>query len=121
MSSVHNFSATIEYGVREQNSSDTVEYHVDEIEDNDSDDDGENYISCGSVERNSISVTNHEKAPSSEGLLKSSALFLLGLKEKYKLTQASVQGIVDGVASLMQQNINYLQTQVSTKCRLCYS
>ena len=40
MSSVHNFYATIEYGKQEQNSSDTVEYHVDEIEDNDSDDDG---------------------------------------------------------------------------------
>ena len=32
-------------------------------------------------------MTN-EKATSSKGLLKYSALFLLGLKEKYKLTQA---------------------------------
>ena len=31
-----------------------------------------------------------------------SALFILGIKEKYKLTQAAVQGIQEGVTNLMQ-------------------
>ena len=45
-------------------------------------------------------------------LQKSSALFLLGLKEKHKLTQATVQGIVEGVTTLTQQQISILKSQV---------
>ena len=35
----------------------------------------------------------------------SSAAFLLGIKEKFKLTQASLQGIMQGVTALNHQNI----------------
>lgn len=33
---------------------------------------------------------------------KDSALFILGLKEKYKLTQTATQGVIEGVTNLMQ-------------------
>jgi len=45
-------------------------------------------------------------------LQKSSALFLLGLKEKYKLTQVAIQGIIEGVTSITQQRISILRSQV---------
>lgn len=47
-----------------------------------------------------------------ENLQKSSALLLLGLKEKYKLPQSTVQGIVHGVTSLLQQQMDILKSQV---------
>lgn len=47
-----------------------------------------------------------------ELLQKSSALFLLGLKEKYKLTQGTIQGIIEGVTSITQQRISILKSQV---------
>ena len=49
---------------------------------------------------------------SKEMLQKSSALFLLGLKEKYKLTQVAIQGIIEGVTSITQQRISILRSQV---------
>jgi len=45
-------------------------------------------------------------------LQKSSAIFLLGLKEKFKLTQVSLQGVIQGVTALTQQNISMLKSQV---------
>ena len=45
-------------------------------------------------------------------LQKSSALFLLGLKEKHKLTQVAIQEIVENVASLTQQRLSFLKHQV---------
>ena len=51
---------------------------------------------------------------SQEFLQKSVATFLLGLKEKFKLTQVSLQGIIQGVTSLNNQNISILKTQVCT-------
>ena len=39
---------------------------------------------------------------SRDELQKSSALFLLGLKEKHQLTQATVKSIVEGVTTLTQ-------------------
>lgn len=47
-----------------------------------------------------------------DNLQKSSALLLLGLKEKYKLPQSTVQGIVHGVTSLLQQQMDILKSQV---------
>ena len=47
----------------------------------------------------------------------SSALFLLGLKEKYKLTQVSIQGVIDGITSLNQHQIALLKSQVGRYCR----
>lgn len=46
-------------------------------------------------------------------LQKSSALLLLGLKEKYKLPQSTVQGIVNGFTSLLQQQMDTIKSQVS--------
>jgi len=37
-----------------------------------------------------------------ETLQKSSALFILGTKEKHKLTQTAIQGVLDGVTNLSQ-------------------
>ena len=51
---------------------------------------------------------------SQELLQKSAATFLLGLKEKFKLTQVSLQGVIQGVTSLNGQNISHLKTQVYT-------
>ena len=48
-------------------------------------------------------------------LQKSTALFLLGLKEKHKLTQAAVQSVVEGATSLLQQRLDILHTQVCSK------
>ena len=45
---------------------------------------------------------------------KSSALFLLGLKEMHKLTQVTVQSIIDNVTTLTQQSISSLKSQVCT-------
>lgn len=44
---------------------------------------------------------------------KSSALFLLGIKEKFKLTQSSVNGIVQGITALNQHHISILKSQVN--------
>ena len=56
-----------------------------------------------------------EEACSWEVLQKLTALFLLGLKEKHKLTQAGVQSVVEGVTSLLQQRLDILHTQVCSK------
>ena len=50
---------------------------------------------------------------SSQDLLKkSSILFLLSLKEKYKLTQAAIQGIIAGFADIAEQQLSSLKSQV---------
>ena len=54
----------------------------------------------------------HSLDCSMELLQRSSALFLLGLKEKYKLTQVAIQGVIQGVASITQQRISILKSQV---------
>lgn len=109
MSSVHNCK-DIETNVHMEQDPLGVECSRDMDEKNSSCD-GDTII----VEENS-DLNNTIKTPpySRELLQKSSALFLLGLKEKYKLTQVSIQGIVDGVTSLTQQNISCLQSQVHT-------
>lgn len=45
-------------------------------------------------------------------LQKSTALFLMGSKEKYKLTQVALQGIIDGVTSLMKARLSVLHHQI---------
>ena len=42
------------------------------------------------------------KQPGQKPLQHSSALFLLGLKEKHKLTQVTIEGVIEGVSSLNQ-------------------
>lgn len=55
----------------------------------------------------------HSSSMSREALQRSFALFLIGLKEKHKLTQTAVQGIVEGVTSLMQCRLSALHTHVN--------
>ena len=45
----------------------------------------------------------------------SSALFILKLKEKQKLTQVAVQQIIEGVASLFQGHLDALLNQIKSK------
>ena len=47
-----------------------------------------------------------------DAMQKSSALFLLGLKEKHKLTQVTVQSIIDNVTTLTQQRMSSSKSQV---------
>ena len=49
---------------------------------------------------------------SQEVMQKSSTLVLLGLKEKFKLTQVSLQGIVQSMTGLSQQRTSALKAQV---------
>jgi len=48
-------------------------------------------------------------------LQRSSALMLLGLKEKHKLAQSTIQSIVNGVTGLFQQHVDAVKSQV-TNC-----
>ena len=57
---------------------------------------------------------------SSELLQKSSALFLLGLKENYKLSQVAVQGVLEGVTNLSQQQLNLLHSKVYVYIQLLW-
>lgn len=50
-------------------------------------------------------------------LQESTALFLMGLKEKHKLTQVALQGVIEGVTSLMQCHFDSLHTQVCQQLR----
>ena len=59
-------------------------------------------------------IFDSQPCSSKESLQKSSAIFLLGLKEKFKLTQVSLQGVIQGVTALTQQNIGMLKSQVCT-------
>lgn len=45
---------------------------------------------------------------------RSSVLFLLNLKEKYKLTQAAIQGIIAGFTDIAEQQISFVKSQVRT-------
>lgn len=60
----------------------------------------------------SVETDNNEQFSSQSILQKSSALFFLGIKEKIKLTQTSIDGIVQGVTAINQQQISVLKSQV---------
>ena len=53
-----------------------------------------------------------ESIITSEQLQMMSATFLMGTKEKYKLSQVALQGIIEGVTSLMQGRLSALHTQI---------
>ena len=53
-------------------------------------------------------------------LFHSSALFILGLQEKYKLSQVVMQGIVEGVTSLNHHQNSLIKSQAYTYYSLCY-
>ena len=47
-------------------------------------------------------------------LQKSSALFLMGLKEERKLTQTALQGVIEGVTTLTRSQLSVLHAEVSS-------
>jgi len=55
---------------------------------------------------------DRELCCSGEYLQKCSATFLLGLKEKFKLTQVALQGVIQGLTMLCHQNMVGLKAQV---------
>ena len=59
-----------------------------------------------------LDISSYSQGYSQEMLQKSSAIFLLGLKEKYKLTQTAIQGIIEGFTNVTQQQMDSLQLQV---------
>ena len=71
---------------------------------------------CSTEDENSTDKDDIENdniaAQPPDNLQKSSALLLFGLKEKYKLPQSTVQGIVYGITSLLQQQMDILKSQV---------
>jgi len=116
VSSVHSFM-----GVTSsiQNSSASTSGCISDSHENNSSANG-NDISSTTAEEESTFVGFNGSIQSPALLFqKSSALFLLGLKEKYKLTQISIQGIVDGVTSLTQCNMSVLKSQVCLYQCLC--
>lgn len=52
---------------------------------------------------------------SSLQLQRSCALFLMGLKEKHKLTQGALQSVIEGVTSLQQERIGVLHSMACSK------
>ena len=60
---------------------------------------------------NGCIVSVNDDLQSSSQLQKSSALLLMGLKEKHKLTQVSIQAMIEGITNLTQQRLKFLQAQ----------
>lgn len=90
-------------------SSSTGDAEVNPLEDTDSSDTDVEYYGEDTTE-----TTSFDLPPCSmDALQKSSAVFLLGLKEKFKLTQVAIQEIVEGVTSLTQKRISILCSQVA--------
>ena len=86
--------------------------------DDDDDDDDDDYNNGHTAEQDSgaeAQIIDNQPCCSQEMLQKSSATFLLGLKEKFKLTQVSLQGIIQGVTALNHQNTTILKAQVCQK------
>jgi len=116
VSSVHNFTGTIF-----STQSSTGECPSDRNENDCSGDDGRDVSTSTAGEECTVASFNGSIQSPAEFFQKSSALFLLGLKEKYKLTQVSIQGIVDGVTSLTQRNTSALQSQVCIICTIVHT
>jgi len=76
----------------------------------DSDDDNEDEVAGCDLK---VDTPIEPGSCSQELLQKSSATLLLGLQEKYKLTHASIQGIIQGVCSLNQLQLGVLKSEVN--------
>lgn len=73
--------------------------------------------SVGGVEETSSIETSFENlgSGSRNDLQKSTAIVLMGLKEKYKLTQVALQGVIESTTSLVQCRLSELYSQVRDK------
>lgn len=69
-------------------------------DDGDDDGDGDDGITFDSEVR--------ETPPSQ----RNAAMFLMGLKEKYMITQVALQGVIEGVTNLVQSHLDALHSQV---------
>ena len=99
-----------------QNSSSTSDAAlVNALEDTESSNDDDEY--CGE-DTTEVICTDLPHCSSKDTLQKSSAMFLLGLKEKFKLTQAATQEMVEGVTNLFQKHISILRSQVIVLSKL---
>ena len=88
------------YGINdngEENSEETNDAHLDS--------DAEQHATC--------SRGDDTRWLSSSDLQRSSALFLLGMKEKHQLTQVALVGVIRGVTSLMQNHLSALQADIN--------
>ena len=90
------------------------------LENNTSDVEKVNDFNCDENSENAFAVDNTEPTVDllQHSLQNSTALFLLDLKEKYKLTQIAIQGVIEGVSSLTQHQLSLLKTQVFETRRL---
>ena len=68
---------------------------------------------------NNVETDSNQQCSFQSSIQKSSALFLLGIKEKFKLTQSSINGIVQGVTAMNQHHITVLKSQVSMQEAIC--
>lgn len=118
VSSVHNWCKGMNSNEEESISTVTmVSDPVHFVERNDSDDcsDFSESDNCSGFNESALcegSDSTTGLSNKSQELVQNSAVFLLGLKEKYKLTQTAVQGVIEGVTNLTQQQISYIQSQV---------
>ena len=75
-------------------------------------------------ETDSVSIIEKDRPDvptiTANDLQRSSAQFLFGIKEKFKLTQIAVQGIMEGTASITQQCITKLKSEVANLSLLMY-
>lgn len=81
-------------------------------DDNNDENDENNTGNYGVFDRGDHEQSDEIPYYSPEMLQKLSAIFLIGLKEKYKLTQTAIQGIIEGFTNVTQQQIGSLQSQV---------
>ena len=81
-------------------SSDAVVNTLEDTDNSDNDDDGDDIaeMKCSSSNTDFLLC-------SKDTLQKSSAMFLIGLKEKFELTEAATQEIVEGVTNLFKKHI----------------
>lgn len=78
--------------------------------------DGDDRESAGAYE-DSDRIPERGSDICAEELQETSALFLMGLKEKHKLTQTSLQGIIEGVTGLMQCRMSVLQSAIQQQLK----
>lgn len=81
--------------------------HEDDSYEDEGEDIADTGISSDPVDDNPTITDNNLK--------KNAALFLLGLKEKQKLTQVSLDKVIEGVTGLFQGQLGTLHTQIESK------
>ena len=108
------------YAVHKDDSNAQMSCHMTPLNhhDDSDQDDIENFDSDTLDDDNEIDRENHPSYPPN-ALQNSSATFLLGLKELYKLTQVSLDGVVQGVTALNQQNLAILKEEVGINVYFC--